>query len=70
MTRGEIATVDLINAIVSAQKSGASDGDLKLARDLQRKAQWRLDFIAAENSMGFQRESHHRAPTWSLTRDQ
>jgi nitrite reductase (cytochrome c-552) len=53
MTRGEIATVDLINAIVAAQKSGASDGDLKLARDLQRKAQWRLDFIAAENSMGF-----------------
>ena len=23
------------------------------ARALQRKAQWRLDFIAAENSMGF-----------------
>ena len=23
------------------------------ALDLQRKAQWRLDFIAAENSMGF-----------------
>jgi len=53
MTRSEIATVDLINAIVAAQKSGASDADLKLARDLQRKAQWRLDFIAAENSMGF-----------------
>ncbi len=23
------------------------------AQELQRKAQWRLDFIAAENSMGF-----------------
>jgi nitrite reductase (cytochrome c-552) len=26
---------------------------LKESLELQRKAQWRLDFIAAENSMGF-----------------
>jgi nitrite reductase (cytochrome c-552) len=26
---------------------------LQTARDFQRKAQWRLDFIAAENSLGF-----------------
>ena len=32
---------------------GASDESLKGPRDLQRKAQWRLDFIAAENSTGF-----------------
>lgn len=24
-----------------------------MALELQRKAQWRLDFVAAENSMGF-----------------
>ena len=29
------------------------DEQLKPALELQRKAQWRLDFIAAENSMGF-----------------
>ena len=27
--------------------------DLAAALALQRKAQWRLDFVAAENSMGF-----------------
>ena len=27
--------------------------ELAKARDLQRRAQWRLDFIYAENSMGF-----------------
>jgi nitrite reductase (cytochrome c-552) len=42
-----------MDAIAAAQKAGASDGQLKAARDLQRKAQWRLDFISAENSMGF-----------------
>jgi nitrite reductase (cytochrome c-552) len=26
---------------------------LQAARALQRKAQWRLDFVSAENSMGF-----------------
>ena len=53
LIRGEEATVDLINAIKSAKSAGANDAQLKPARDLQRKAQWRLDFIAAENSMGF-----------------
>lgn len=37
----------------TSEQGGASDEQLKLARDLQRKAQWRLDFVAAENSMGF-----------------
>jgi nitrite reductase (cytochrome c-552) len=31
----------------------AADEDLKSAWDLQKKAQWRLDYVAAENSMGF-----------------
>jgi len=43
----------LIDAIVAAKTKGATQEQLKPALDLQRKAQWRLDFIAAENSMGF-----------------
>lgn len=50
LLRAEDATVDLINAIA---KSGLSDQQLAPARELQRKAQWRVDFINAENSMGF-----------------
>lgn len=53
MSRGGKAIVDLIDAIVAAKTAGASPETLAEARDLQRKAQWRLDFIAAENSMGF-----------------
>lgn len=53
MVRAEEATVDLINTIARAKKDGASDEQLKPARALHRKAQWRLDFVAAENSMGF-----------------
>ena len=53
MQRGGKAIVDLIDAIVVAQNSGANQDQLKEALELQRKAQWRLDFIAAENSMGF-----------------
>jgi len=53
MVRGEAATLELIHAIEAAQKAGAGDEALKPARDKHRQAQWRLDFIAAENSMGF-----------------
>ncbi|MFN0011964.1 MAG: ammonia-forming cytochrome c nitrite reductase subunit c552 [Phycisphaerales bacterium] len=53
LDRAEIAVVELINAIKGAQAAGATDGQLGAARDLQRKAQWRADFINAENSMGF-----------------
>jgi nitrite reductase (cytochrome c-552) len=53
LQRGGAALVELLDAIVAAQASGASPEALARARDLQRKAQWRLDFIAAENSMGF-----------------
>ncbi len=31
----------------------ATEQELAPALELQRKAQWRLDFVAAENSMGF-----------------
>jgi nitrite reductase (cytochrome c-552) len=49
----ETGIVDAIDAIVAAQKSGASDADLDKARKLQRKATLYWDFVAAENSTGF-----------------
>ncbi|HVJ91774.1 MAG TPA: ammonia-forming cytochrome c nitrite reductase subunit c552 [Labilithrix sp.] len=53
MQRGGAAIVDLIEAIVAAKARGATPEQLAPALELQKKAQWRLDFIAAENSMGF-----------------
>lgn len=53
LDRAEIAVVDLINSIKDAKAAGASDDQLKEAWALQRKAQWRSDYINAENSMGF-----------------
>jgi nitrite reductase (cytochrome c-552) len=53
LQRGGVALMDLLDAIEKARNQGASDEQLKPALELQRKAQWRLDFIAAENSMGF-----------------
>ncbi len=47
------ALMDLIDAILEAREAGASEEALKPALEWQRKAQWRLDWIAAENSMGF-----------------
>lgn len=53
LNRGQEAMVALIEALVTAKAAGATDEQLKAARELQRKAQWRLDFVYAENSMGF-----------------
>lgn len=53
MLRAEDATVDLINYLSQAKKNGKTDAELQPVRALHRKAQWRLDFVAAENSMGF-----------------
>jgi nitrite reductase (cytochrome c-552) len=53
MQRSGKAIEDLIDAIVAAKSAGVAASALAEAQDLQRKAQWRLDFIAAENSMGF-----------------
>jgi nitrite reductase (cytochrome c-552) len=47
------AAVALIDDITAARAAGATDADLVTARDFQRKAQFFLDFIEAENSMGF-----------------
>jgi len=53
LERGGKAIVDLIDTILEAKVAGVSAEALAPALALQRKAQWRLDFIAAENSMGF-----------------
>jgi nitrite reductase (cytochrome c-552) len=53
MDRAESAVLDLITEIRDRGAAGASEESLKEARRLQRAAQWRLDFISAENSMGF-----------------
>jgi nitrite reductase (cytochrome c-552) len=53
LQRGGAAIVDLIDALVAAKANGTPTDVLDKARKLQQKAQWRLDFIAAENSMGF-----------------
>jgi nitrite reductase (cytochrome c-552) len=53
LDRAEKALVALIDAIVEAKKRGVSGEELAPAYAMQRKAQWRLDFISAENSMGF-----------------
>jgi nitrite reductase (cytochrome c-552) len=53
MQRGGVAITALIDTIAAAKKEGATPEQLNAALELQRSAQWRLDFIAAENSMGF-----------------
>ncbi len=47
------ALVELIQDIKAARQTGKGDAELASARDFQRKAQFLLDFIEAENSTGF-----------------
>ena len=47
------ALIALIGDIRDAKAAGATDAQLEPARQAQRKAQFLLDFIEAENSMGF-----------------
>jgi len=53
LQRAGAALMDQLDAISRAKADGATGPQLQASLDLQRKAQWRLDFIAAENSMGF-----------------
>jgi len=53
LERAAAALVDMLDAIDAAKKAGVPEDRLGPALELQRKAQWRLDFVAAENSMGF-----------------
>jgi nitrite reductase (cytochrome c-552) len=47
------ALMGLISDIKTAKAGGANDTQLDTARDYQRKAQFLLDFVEAENSTGF-----------------
>ena len=53
LRKSEAAIVDAIDAIVAAQKAGATDADLAKARKLHRRASLRWDFVSSENSTGF-----------------
>jgi nitrite reductase (cytochrome c-552) len=53
LDRAESAVNALIEALAKAQAAGVTAEQLETAYTFQRKAQWRLDFISAENSMGF-----------------
>ena len=47
------ALVDLINDLKAAKAQGRSDSELATSQSFQRKAQFYLDFVEAENSTGF-----------------
>jgi nitrite reductase (cytochrome c-552) len=47
------ALVELIQDLKAARDAGRTDAELTSARDYQRKAQFLLDFVEAENSTGF-----------------
>ena len=53
LDRGGAALVDMLDTIKLAKAAGVTEAQLAPALELHRKAQWRLDFIAAENSTGF-----------------
>ena len=53
LERAAVAMTEMLDAIGTAKRAGATPATLAPALALQRKAQWRLDFVAAENSMGF-----------------
>ena len=53
LDRAEVAMVALLDAVAEAKKRGATEQQLQPALQMHRKAQWRLDFVSAENSMGF-----------------
>lgn len=47
------AVVALINDLKAAKAAGKTDAELRKAQALQRRAQFMLDFVEAENSTGF-----------------
>ena len=53
LSRAEDALLAMMDVVKEAKTAGADGVALKDALALQRRAQWRLDFVAAENSMGF-----------------
>jgi nitrite reductase (cytochrome c-552) len=53
INRSSVALTSMINAIAAAREAGATDEQLAEALQFQRSAQWRIDYIYSEGSMGF-----------------
>jgi nitrite reductase (cytochrome c-552) len=53
LQRAGTALMDVLDAVKQAKAEGATPEQLAVPLELQRKAQWRVDFVAAENAMGF-----------------
>jgi nitrite reductase (cytochrome c-552) len=53
MNRSLNALTELIADIKQARANGYTDAQLALVWKYQREAGWRIDFVNAENSMGF-----------------
>ncbi len=53
LDRAENALVELIGKLAEAKKRGVPETELTPIYEFQRSAQWRSDFVNAENSMGF-----------------
>lgn len=52
------ALMDLINDVKAAKAAGATDEQLKEAREAQRRAGFYIDFLVSENSMGFHADQY------------
>lgn len=50
--------MQLIGDIKAAKDAGATDAELQTARDAQRRAQFYIDFVVSENSMGFHADQY------------
>ena len=53
LDRSQTALVELIDSLKDAKKNAANSTAVAAAQKLQRQAQWRVDFVFAENSLGF-----------------
>ncbi len=53
LSRAEDALLALLDEIKAARAAGVPDPKLEAALTLQRRGQWRVDFVNAENSTGF-----------------
>ena len=53
--------MDLISDLKAAKGGGKTDAELATAQNFQRKAQFYLDFVEAENSTGFHAPQEARA---------
>lgn len=52
------AVMDLTHDIKAAKDAGASDAELEKARQFERQAQFYVDFMMSENSMGFHADQY------------